>query len=928
MIMLKRFIVLMLAGVLVLPLSAQKKAKKEKNAPAPVAEAPVARKPAEPVMVTSVEGITEYRLENGMRVLLFPDPSKQTVTVNVTYLVGSKHENYGETGMAHLLEHLVFKGTPKYPFNIMKELEDRGADFNGTTWLDRTNYFETLSASDENLRWALEMEADRMVNSFIAQKDLDSEMTVVRNEFESGENSPVRVLMQRIMAGAYEWHNYGKSTIGSRADIENVPIDRLQAFYRMYYQPDNAVLILAGKFDSAKTIGWVNETFGAIPRPERALPVFYTRDPVQDGERTVTVRRVGDIQWMGMGHKISSGTHPDYAPISVVNEILGNSPSGRLYKNLVETKMATSVFNFGFQTKEPGFSMAFAQVPKDKSLEDARKAMAKTFDELTSKPITQEELDRAKTSILKQIELNLNNASRIGVAMSDFVAMGDWRLYFLYRDQVEAVTLDEVNRVAKHYFKPDNRTTGLFVPTEKPDRAEIPEDPSVEELVKNYKGKEAVASGEEFDPSPKNIEARTERGTLANGMKVAYLPKKTRGESVQVRMTMRFGDEKNLIGKGSDGQFAGRMLNRGTATMTRQQIQDEFDRLKARVNIFGGATSVSVFIETTRPNLPEVLKLVDDILKNANFPSDEFEKMKAEAIAGIESNRSEPQAIASTTLSKHLSPYPKGDPRYAESFDESIEAIKAVKLENVKKFHKDFYGANNGTLAVVGDFDTKEIDGLVRQYWGNWNSKAGYKRLEAKIKEVAPIDQRIETPDKANAFFLAQFNWVYSDNEADYPALVLGHYILGGGTASRLFSRIRGQEGISYGVGSGFSAGNLDKVGTFNAYAIYAPENVGRLEETFKEEIMKVVTEGFTAEEIQNAKTGWMQSRIVGRAQDASVAGSLNNYLFTGRDFAWDEELEKKVMALTVEEVNAAMKKHLDYNKLNMVKAGDFNKSK
>jgi zinc protease len=437
-----------------------------------------------------------------------------------------------------------------------------------------------------------------------------------------------------------------------------------------------------------------------------------------------------------------------------------------------------------------------------------------------------------------------------------------------------------------------------------------------------------VASGEEFDPSPKNIEARTERGTLANGMKVAYLPKKTRGESVQVRMTMRFGDEKNLIGKGSDGQFAGRMLNRGTATMTRQQIQDEFDRLKARVNIFGGATSVSVFIETTRPNLPEVLKLVDDILKNANFPSDEFEKMKAEAIAGIESNRSEPQAIASTTLSKHLSPYPKGDPRYAESFDESIEAIKAVKLENVKKFHKDFYGANNGTLAVVGDFDTKEIDGLVRQYWGNWNSKAGYKRLEAKIKEVAPIDQRIETPDKANAFFLAQFNWVYSDNEADYPALVLGHYILGGGTASRLFSRIRGQEGISYGVGSGFSAGNLDKVGTFNAYAIYAPENVGRLEETFKEEIMKVVTEGFTAEEIQNAKTGWMQSRIVGRAQDTSVAGSLNNYLFTGRDFAWDEELEKKVMALTVEEVNAAMKKHLDYNKLNMVKAGEFNKSK
>ncbi|HYG18317.1 MAG TPA: pitrilysin family protein, partial [Ohtaekwangia sp.] len=207
---------------------------------------------APPVKVTTVEGITEYRLQNGLRVLLFPDPSKQTITVNVTYLVGSKHENYGETGMAHLLEHLVFKGTPKHP-NIPQELTEHGARPNGTTWVDRTNYFETFSATEENLKWALDLEADRMVNSFISKKDLDSEMTVVRNEFESGENSPYRVLMQRVMSTAYLWHNYGKSTIGSKADLENVPIERLQAFYRKYYQPDNAVVTVVGKIDEAKT---------------------------------------------------------------------------------------------------------------------------------------------------------------------------------------------------------------------------------------------------------------------------------------------------------------------------------------------------------------------------------------------------------------------------------------------------------------------------------------------------------------------------------------------------------------------------------------------------------------------------------------------------------------------------------------------------
>ena len=210
--------------------------------------------------VTEVEGISEYRLANGLQVLLFPDQTKETVTVNVTYHVGSKHENYGETGMAHLLEHLVFKGTPKHK-DIPAELSSHGARPNGTTWTDRTNYYETFAATEENIDWALSMESDRMVNSFIAKKDLDSEMTVVRNEFERGENNPFRITLQRMLAASYEWHNYGKSTIGSRADLENVPIDRLQAFYRKYYQPDNATLTVAGKFDSSEMLKKINATF-------------------------------------------------------------------------------------------------------------------------------------------------------------------------------------------------------------------------------------------------------------------------------------------------------------------------------------------------------------------------------------------------------------------------------------------------------------------------------------------------------------------------------------------------------------------------------------------------------------------------------------------------------------------------------------------
>ncbi len=275
----------------------------------------------------SVEGITEYRLANGLRVVLFPDPSAATTSVNVTYLVGSRHERYGETGMAHLLEHMTFKGTAK-PVNYRDEMGRRGMRFNGTTWYDRTNYFETFNASPADLEWALAMEADRMVNSRIDRKDLDTEMTVVRNEMERGENNPSRITLQRLLASAYDWHNYGKSTIGARSDVEGVDIDQLRAFYRTYYQPDNAVLVVAGQFEPEQTLAWIAQYFGAVPKPTRTLPRLYTEEPVQDGERVVTIRRVGDQQLLGIGYHTVPGAHPDYVAVDALAEIMTIAPAG------------------------------------------------------------------------------------------------------------------------------------------------------------------------------------------------------------------------------------------------------------------------------------------------------------------------------------------------------------------------------------------------------------------------------------------------------------------------------------------------------------------------------------------------------------------------------------------------------------------------
>jgi len=875
----------------------------------------------------SVEGITEYQLKNGLKVLLFPDASKPTITVNITYMVGSRHEGYGETGMAHLLEHLVFKGTPKHP-NIPQELTEHGARPNGTTWYDRTNYFETFNATEENLIWALDLEADRMINSYIAKKDLDSEFSVVRNEFESGENDPSGVLMERVLSTAYLWHNYGNSTIGARADIENVPIERLQAFYRKYYQPDNAILTVTGKFDPAKTLKLIDEYYSPIPRPERKLEITYTKEPVQDGERQVTLKRTGDVQVVSCSYHTAPGSHKDYAAIAVIDEIISNEPSGRLYKSLVETKKASYIWSFAPSLKESGFIYINATLRKEDNLEEAKAIMLATLDSLKINQPTKEELERAKGRILKQWELGFNSSDRVGMNISEYIAQGDWRLYFLYRDAVEKVTLEDVVNAASAYFKPSNRTIGIFIPEEKPDRVEVPAAPDVASLVNDYKGKELIAQGEEFDPSFENIEKRTTKGKEKSGLKFALLPKQNRGDAVNANITLRYGTPSSLIGKSSIAQLTASMLDKGTKSMSRQAIQDKLDAIKARVGVFGGQSSLTFNIETTNQNLDQVLDLVGDIALNPAFSQEEFDKLKNEQIAGMEEQLSDPGSIANNRLNVITNPYPKTDVRYVMTMKEEIEALKAVTLDDVKKFYKENYGASEATATVVGDFDKEKTNQKLTKYFGNWKSPSKYERITDPYMPIKPLDENINTPDKANAMFFASLPLQINDSHPDYAAMVIGNFMLGGGFLnSRLATRIRQKEGLSYGVGSWFQGSSQDDSGNFGAYAIYAPENRDKVQKAFQEEITKVKTEGFTKEELDAARSGWIQGQVVNRAQDRALLGKLANNMRLDRDMMWDKALEEKIMKLTVEDINKVMAKHMDPAKMIYVKAGDFEKA-
>jgi len=882
--------------------------------------------PAGVQKVTSVEGITEYAYPNGLHVLLFPDESKPKLTVNITYLVGSRHEGNGETGMAHLMEHMLFLRS-KNGRDVKKDLTDHGASWNGTTSNDRTNYFETVPASDENLQWAVGLEAERMTGMRIEKELLDKEMTVVRNEFEMGENSPLNVLYQRALEAAYTFHSYGRPTIGSRSDIEHVPIERLDAFYHKFYQPDNAVLTIAGKFDESKALAYVATDFGRIPKPERALPATYTIEPPQDGPKQVVLRRVGDNQYvMAMFHTPATA-HPDSGALEVLSVILGDAPSGRLYKALVENKKAVSVAADEQEMHDPGCFMAMTTLRQDQSIDDARDIFLKTISGVASEPPTKEEVDRAKTKIETQIDLFLTNSEQIGLVMSEFAAAGDWRLLFLFRDRIKAVTPEDVARVAKAYLKDSNRTLAMYIPDKNPDRAEIPAAPDAKAELKDYKGGALLSKGETFLPTPANIEGRIVRTRLPGGMHLDLLPKKNRGGEVMASVRLDFAEEQAVMGRTFAANIAGSMLIRGTKNKSRQEIQDEFDRMKTRAGVSGNAVGATATIETTEENLPGALRLVAEILRQPAFPQREFDQIIQQQIASVEASRKEPQMLASNELQRHLYPYPRGHFRYVSTPDERIEDLKKVTLEQVNEFYRDFYGASNATLTVSGQFDPAQIQKLAAELFGDWKSPGKYVRMPNDYKQVSPENQKIETPDKQNSLFMAGMRIKMSDDDADYPAMVLANFIFGGSGASRLFKRIRDKEGYSYGVSSGFNAPEVDNGAMFLMQAICAPQNAPKVEVTFKEELERAIKDGFTAQEVADAKKAWGDERLVMRTQEAMLVNVLTQRDRFDRTMKWDESLEAKVGSLTPEQVSGAFRKYIDPGALVIVKAGDFRKA-
>ncbi len=881
--------------------------------------------------VQSIEGITEYRLTNGLQVLFITDASKPSMTVNMTYRVGSRHEQYGQTGMAHLLEHLVFRGTKDYP-DVLQQFSQKGLSANGTTSFDRTNYYASFAADEATLEWYLRWQADTMQHLAISEEDLKKEVDIVLNERDRSQNNPMQVLFERIKATAYQWNNAGIAIIGAPDNLKNMTATDLQAFYHHYYQPDNATLIIAGLIDEEKTIALVDHIFSPIAKPTRQLIERTTQEPVQDGERNIILRQVGNMPFVGVAYRIPSAASPDYTALDMAVNILTDRPSGQLYRTLVQDKkLATNISGFTHTLHDSALAFFGAQLSEGQAVNDSQDALNHIIEHIAEHPFTEAELNRVRTYWLNQWQKLYANTEQLSIGLSEAIAAGDWRLFFLERDYVKASTLAQVQEVASKYFIPSNRTSGQYIPTETISRAPKIEPVDLSKLFEHYKGDNHTVTTEAFDPSPDNIQAKTLRQDLVlnNGViHYALLPKSSRGNRVYANYRIKFSNLDNLSGQATLSGFAASLITSGTDTLSQQDIQDKIDTLNGSLSYHISANQLVVSLSTTEEHLTELLGFSLDLIQKASYPQKELTNFLAQVKRAIQVNSTEPAAKAAYQINRYLSRFDKNDFRYVQSFEEQLATINTINREKLLSFNRKNFAAGDIDISIVGTFNPDAVLDTLKQKIGTWKKAPEYTYITDPYGEYPAKSFTLQTPDKPNAIFLGRLLLPVQNTDKDFPALLVANHLLGGSEASRLFKSVRADKGLSYSIYSGINASAFEPSAEWTIQAIYSPEKKAEITQTIQQTMADIQQHGFTQEELDSGIASIMNMRALSRTQDNVLSATWLRYLENGRDFNWNKQFEERIKALTLDEVNAAAKKYLKFEQISTAYAGDFEMKK
>ena len=895
--------------------------------------------------VKEIGDISEYKLDsNGLSVLLMEDHSAPVITFMVTYHVGSRNEVNGTTGSTHLLEHLMFKDTKKYQKKNHNKIDDLlstiGAISNASTWYDRTNYHETMA--NDQLELGIQIESERMRNLLLREEDKNSEMTVVRNEYERGENSPFEALDVLIKATAFIAHPYHHPTIGWRSDIENVPIQKLRDFYNTFYWPNNATVTVIGDLDKTNALTLIKKYYGEISSSPNPIPQVYTTEPEQQGLRRVVLKRPGQLGVIGVADKVPEGLSIDTYPLTVLNYILSDGKTSRFYKSLTDKNLSVNFFIYYVPFRDSSLFTPYVFLAPGVKHEDVEKIIIDEYDRIKKEGVSQDEVTRAINKITAETSYGRDGSYSVASQINEAIAMGDWSYFATFEDNIKKVTVKDVQDVVKKYFNTDTRTIGYF----------YPQNPGGDEG--NSKGSQMRSRNPSMcyfrDPDLYNERSlfisnessnhengsSLEAGSLLNTSENAKISdnitrKNINGIDV---ITARTGVKDVITFSGSFAagdvfspesnsmiaDLTGNMLDKGTTKNDKFTLAKKLEDLGASISFTVGSNTFNFSGKLLEKDVPVVIGLLAEQLRMPAFSSEELEKLKKQRIGNFRESMDDPSSVADNTLSQVL--FPKGHPNYQVPIQQAIDEINKVTVEDIKSFYNKYYGSKSMVFAAAGDIDNKEMENAIDISFKGWKGGVDYPAYKNPNIISSSFSKYITMPGKTSTVFNLGLVTNLRRKDPDYYPLMFGVDVFGGGTfMARLMSIVRDDEGLTYGIYSWLSK-DIFCGGQWNVQGTFAPQLLAKGTESTLRELKRWVRDGITEAEMKNTK-----SRLIGeyKVQLATTGGLVNQILSVvqrGLDVSFIDKYPDIINALTLEQVNNAVKKYIHPEKVAIVVAG------
>jgi zinc protease len=886
--------------------------------------------PANVEHVETFRGVSQYRLKsNGMTILLAPDATSPVFTFMVVYHVGSRNEAPGNTGSAHLLEHMIFNkstenfGRAKGHKTFQEALFEAGADFtstNMTTSYDRMNGYSTLPA--DKLELAMRIEADRLQRGLILDSERQSEMSVVRNEYEIGENNPSQALFKATVSAAIQAHPYHWSVIGYRSDIEGVTTEKLREHYKTYFWPNNAEAVLVGDFEREKALALFDREFGAFPRSPHAIPQVITVEPPQQGERRVVVRRPGTLNLALLAYMRPGAAHEDYPALVVLGSILSDGVNSRLHQALVETGLATTVAASNFSLRDPFPMLVSTTLAPGKGHREAEDAIKATLATVVEKGVTDEEVRRAQQQIEVTVTRSRDGTFNYARSLGEAIGSTNWKWLLTYVDNVRRVTSQDVQRVAARYLVAENATVGWFIPGA-PARTPV--------LALGTTGTAAKAG--DGHPAPlearqagthKTFAQRTVRKRLANGLTLDVVENHA-VPTVAIRGSVPAGDISAPAGQRVLPDLMANMLSRGTQSRSKEEIGRILEDAGARRAYGSDLGEMVISASALARDLELVLGVLADELKNPALRPEELAKAKSEVENGYRRAADDTAARALQRLRQLI--FGPAHPYYSTDLDTNLAGLRAATADDLRAFHRARYGGAGMILAIVGDVDAPRVVTLVERLFGDLprgeRSLATAPRLSP---QDAPAREVVTLRGKANMNFMMGAASGLRRGDPDYEAALIANAALGQSSlSSRIGKRVRDTEGLSYALGSRFAMSEeLDGLWYVNVNV--APQNLAKAMRSTREEVEKFGREGITAQEVEVQKSFFAGNFQVGLGSNAGIANTLAIAERYGFGPSYLDTYPGRIRAVTVEQANAALRKHFFPDKLHVIVAGDLDK--